>query len=148
MDGLAPDFTQVLLQSSSTTQTTLPINKLAIVMDLSWQLGTVQNIVLRTDLAHQEPTKVFPKLSQRWPCRLHPLGVPRRCVCAMEVYVCDGGACVCVCDGGVCVVCVMEVRVCVYAMEVCVCVCVCMCLQWGCVCVYVSAMEVCVCVCV
>jgi len=54
MDGLAPDFTQVLLQSSSTTQTTLPINKLAIVMDLSWQLGTVQNFVLRTDLAHHK----------------------------------------------------------------------------------------------
>ena len=124
MDGLAPDFTQVLLQSSSTTQTTLPINKLAIVMDLSWQLGTVQNVVLRTDLAHQDPTKVFPKLSQRWPCRLHPLGVPRRCVCAMEVCVYAMEVHVCVCDGGVCVVCVMEV-----------CVCVCVCMQWKCVCV-------------
>ena len=103
--GFQPsNFTQVLLQPSSThswlkqVKPHPPINELAIVTALSWQLlvqtgkkasllemGTVQGerTVLSTCLwigGQQLPTQSLPKhfysWAQRRPCFLHPLGAP------------------------------------------------------------------------
>ena len=54
------------------------------------------------------------------------------CVCEYEVGIHNGVPCINyvyphVCDTCVCIIICMQIRICVYACEICMCVCVCVC---------------------